>query len=188
MTGPRHRLLKAAALLALAMPGLILPVQAPAGALELRGRTYFEKAPWRITFRNYYSTVFQSGGEYYFTIEMPESAGAGLGALEIRQTAGVDWQFSFDVSRTRAFLGQPRREGPALPIEADFDDERRQFRIRFSTPPGPGQTVTVALRPYRNPAAADLYQFAVTAEPAGADPVPQAVGFARMPIYNSLDY
>lgn len=188
MTIRRQRLLPAAVVIALVLAPLPPQLPPPAAALELRGMTYFEKPPWKLVFRNYYSTVFERGGEYYFTIVMPDGAGAGLGALEIQQTAGADWGFSFAVERTRAFLGEPRREGPAVPVQAQFDPDLRRFRLDFPAPPAPGQTVTVALRPYQNPGAADIYLFTVVAVPAGQNPVSQPVGVARMPIYDGMDF
>lgn len=156
---------------------------APARALELGGQTWFVSPPWKVEFRNYTSTVGAVGAEYYFTVALPAAAGVGLAGLELQQTRGVDRTFSFDVGRTRAFLGEPRREGPAIPVEGQFDDATRVFRVRFPQPPQPGQTITVALRPWRNPFQSDTYLFAVTAIPAGPNPVPAPLGFARMPIY-----
>ncbi|MBC1262109.1 DUF2808 domain-containing protein [Synechococcus sp. BSF8S] len=180
--------LLAASATSLVLWGAMPLVPSPLGATELDGQTYFLRAPWKLRWRTYSSNVFERGGEYYVTIEMPEEAGAGLGALEIRQISGADWRFSFDDSRTRAFLGQPRREGPSLPVQASFDDAARLFRISFPEPPTPGQTVTVALKPWHNPSTADVYQFAVVAYPAGPDPVGQQVGIARMSIYQRVDY
>ncbi|EAQ73777.1 MULTISPECIES: DUF2808 domain-containing protein [unclassified Synechococcus] len=190
MRGPRRgfRLLAASAAVALAVWTPLPLVPAAAGATELGEQTSFLRAPWKLRWRTYYSTVFDRGGEYYVTIEMPEEAGAGLGALEIRQISGADWRFSFDDSRTRAFLGQPRREGPPVPVQASFNDASRLFRISFPTPPTPGQIVTVALRPWSNPSSADVYQFSVVAFPAGPNPVAQQVGIARMSIYELVDF
>lgn len=185
--GFRYRLLAASAVaLALWAPLPLAP--AAAAATELGEQTFFLRAPWKLNWRTYYSTVFERGGEYYVTIEMPEEAGAALGALEIRQISGSDWRFSFDDSRTRAFLGQPRREGPPVPVQASFNDSSRLFRITFPSPPTPGQTVTVALRPWSNPSSADVYQFSVVAFPAGPNPVAQQVGIARMSIYMPVDF
>jgi hypothetical protein len=180
---PRHRSLGLITALVLLAPALQPPQ--PLRALELRGMTFFQTPPWKLTFRNYYSTVMDNGAEYYFTIEMPQQAGADLGQVEIQQTTGVDWTFPFNVERTRAFLGEPRREGANLPIETRFDEQRRQFSIRFLQPPGAGQMVTVALKPFNNPAQAGISLFAVRAYPAGPNPVGAPVGFARLSIYSS---
>ena len=165
-------------------PGL----QTPAAALELQGQTWFSRPPWRVVFRSFYWYVMQTGVEYYFTVTMPEQAGVGLGGLEIQQTRGVDTQFPFMAERTRAFLGEPRREGPAVPVQASFDEVGRRYSLRFPEPPQPGQTITVALRPWHNPSQADTYMFAVQALPAGANPVPASLGFATMPIYDAVRF
>jgi hypothetical protein len=159
-----------------------------ARAMELRGQTWFVRPPWKVVFRNYYWYVMQSGGEYYFTLTLPEQAGADLGGLEIQQTRGVDTQFPFMAERTRAFLGEPRREGAAIPVQAVFDADSRRVSVRFPQPPQPGQTLTVALRPWYNPSQADTYMFAVQALPAGPNPVPASLGFATMPIYEGVRF
>ena len=192
--GLQRRFRLAAALLlgaAAAAPALV-PLAAvltpPAAAMELRGQTWFVRPPWKVEFRNFYWYVMQTGGEYYFTVTLPEQAGVGLGGLEIQQTRGVDTQFPFMAERTRAFLGRPRREGPALPVQARFDGQRRRVSVQFPEPPQPGQTITVALRPWYNPSQADTYMFAVQALPAGPNPVPASLGFATMPIYEGVRY
>lgn len=157
-------------------------------ALELRGRTYFTAPPVKVIFRNYYPQAWEAGGEYYFTILLPAAAGEALGALRIEQIRGVDRSFGFLVERSRAFLGEPRREGAAVPVEVQFDPAARLFAIRFPQPVAPGQTVTLALRPQRNPGQADTYLFAVTAYPAGPEPDATPVGVARMPIYDAWPY
>jgi hypothetical protein len=165
---------------------LLTPGAAP--AVELRGSTYFQTPPWKLSFRTFYSTVFERGGEYYVTVTLPEQAGAGLGGLDIQQTGGADWTFPYMVSLTRAFLGQPRREGPAVPVEVEFEEDTRRFRIRFPEPPAPGQTVTVALRPVHNPGTPGIYLFSVVAWPAGPDPVSNPVGVGRLSIYSPSDF
>ncbi|MFM8258785.1 MAG: DUF2808 domain-containing protein [Vulcanococcus sp.] len=172
----------------LAGGALVALLQMPTGvrAVDLQGQTWFASPPWKVDFRNYYTYVMQTGGEYYFTVTLPEGAGVGLGGLALQQTRGVDRQFPLAAERTRAFFGLPRREGAAIPVEASFDNIKRLFNIRFPQPPQPGQTITVALRPWFNPSQADTYMFAVQALPAGPNPVPAPLGFATMPIYNAF--
>lgn len=169
----------------------VIPLQVvapPALALELRGQTYFTSPPWKVDFRNYYPYENEGGAEYYFTIELSEKAGASLGGLQIQQTRGFDRSFGFDLVRSRAFLGLPRREGAPVPVAVSFDQNQRLFRIVFPQPVPPGATVTLALRPYRNPGQADTYMFQVTAFPAGPDPVASPVGFATMAIYEAVRF
>ena len=154
----------------------------PASAVELRGQTYFANPPWKVDFTNYNWYVNQAQGQYYFTVTLVENAGAGLGGLVITQTRGVDRTFSLAPQRARAFLGRPRREGAAIPVEASFDQATRTLRAVFPEPPQPGQVVTLALRPPLNPTWADTYLFAVQALPAGPNPVPAPLGVARLEI------
>lgn len=185
MSPQRRRACRPALVAALvAVPLAVAPT--PGRALELGGQTWFASPPWKVVFRSYTSTVGDVGGEYYFTVALPPGAGVGLAGLQLQQTRGVDRSFGFDVGRTRAFLGEPRREGPAIPVEGLFDDDTRVFRARFPQPPQPGQTITLALRPWRNPFQSDTYLFAVQAIPAGPNPVPAALGFATMPIYEAF--
>ena len=174
--------------LAVGLLPLAAALQMPAVALELQGQTWFSRPPWRVLFRSYYWSVMQTGVEYYFTLTLPEQAGAGLGGLEIQQTRGVDRQFPFMADRSRAFVGEPRREGAAIPVQVSFDEVQRRYSLRFPTPPQPGQTITVVLRPWHNPSQADTYMFAVQALPAGPNPVPASLGFATMPIYDALRF
>jgi hypothetical protein len=174
---------------ALASASLLAALVLPPGARPtvLDGQTWFTAPPWRVEFTSYWWYRMQAGAEYYFTVTLPEQAGAGLGGLTIRQTRGVDRDFPFFTHRTRAFVGRPRREGAAIPVQASFDQGSRTMTVRFPEPPPPGQTVTVALRPWHNPTWADTYMFGVQALPAGANPVPASLGFATMPIYTLRD-
>ncbi|MCP9848583.1 DUF2808 domain-containing protein [Cyanobium sp. Morenito 9A2] len=189
--GALHALLPGA--LALAIPlglgsaPLLLPAPL-AQALELRGQTYFVSPPWKVTLRNYYWYVNQSGGEYYITIELPDKAAASLGAMRLQQTRGIDRTFRFDTGASRAFLGLPRREGAQVPVVVRFDNDRRLFHIDFPQPVPPGSTLTVALRPHRNPSQADSYMFQVTAFPAGPNPVASPVGFVTLSILQAVSF
>lgn len=166
--------------LAVAVALLMAPVQ----ALELQGRTFFARPPWKVDLLSYYTTIWQPWAEYYFTVELDAGAGAGLGGLTIQQTRGVDRQFPFSVERTRAFLGRPRREGAPVAVQASFDAQARQFTIRFPEPVAPGSTVTVVLKPWANPAYSDTYMFQVNAYPAGANPSPASLGYGTLRIYD----
>lgn len=160
----------------------------PGQALELRGATYFVKPPWSVDLISYQSYTYQTRPEYFFRVSLDPGAGVPLGGLTISQTRGVDRSFDFSVDRTTAFLGgTPRREGPKIPVQASFDQASRTFTIRFPEPVQPGNTVTVVLRPWTNPAMADTYMFAVNAFPAGPNPSPSALGYGTLRIYNIGD-
>ena len=177
----RHLALVAAGLLCLGTgPG--------AEALELRGSTYFTRPPWKVDLICYNTTVWAGAPEYYFTIELNPQAGAALGQLTVQQSRGADWTFPYNVELTRAFLGRPRQEGPAVAIQAQFDDKSRLFTVQFPQPVPAGSTLTVVLRPWRNPSTADTYLFEVVAYPAGPNPVASAVGLGTLRIYEALSW
>ncbi len=160
----------------------------PAASLELRGSTRFVRAPWKVVLTSYTTDAGQSPAEYFFTIELDPAAGASLGGLTIQQIRGADWRFPFAVERTRAFLGRPRRELTPVPVTSSFDQAARRFQLSFPEPIPAGATVTVSLRPWRNPIQADTYLFQVVAIPAGPDPVSSPVGVGTLRIYQPTDW
>lgn len=166
------------------LTGLPLLPAPPATAVELRGSTYFLRPPWSLAMLTYYSTVWDRQAEYYLTIELPQEAGAALERLTVQQTRGADWQFPFDTSRSRAFLGRPRHEGKPVPVQVTFNAETRLFDFRFPEPVAPGSTITVTMRPWANPSQSDTYLFQVVAFPAGPEPVASPVGVATLRIYD----
>ena len=155
----------------------------PASALELQGRTYFASPPVDPRATNYRSNAGEAWAEYMITITVPETAGVGLGALELMQTRGVDRTFPFNLEQCRAFLGEPRREQRPWPATIQFDQGQRRFRVAFRDPVPPGRTVTLVLKPWTNPIQSDVYMFSVMAFPAGPDPVGAMAGYATFPIY-----
>ena len=161
---------------------LSLLAQGPGWTLELNGQSFFTHPPWRVEFTNYDWHVDAGGPEYYFTVALAENAGAHLGGLVITQTSGSDQTFWIDPKETSAFFGRPRHEGAAIPVEAQFHEQKRSMRVDFPDPPPPGSTLTVVLRPPNNPSLNDIYLFAVEALPAGANPSAAPLGFARMEI------
>jgi hypothetical protein len=154
-------------------------------ALELRGATVFERAPWRVDLVAYNTTVGYPLPAYYFTIELEAGAGASLGSLRLRQIRGVDRQFPFLSRRTEAFLGRPRREGRSVPVKSEFDAQSRTITVEFPEPVPPGSTVTVKLVPWTNPMQSDTYLFAAEVLPAGPNPQASPAGVATLRIYEN---
>ena len=161
---------------------LSLLAQGPGWTLELNGQSFFTQPPWRVEFTNYDWHVDAGGPEYNFTVALAENAGVHLGGLVITQTSGSDQTFWIDPNETSAFFGRPRHEGDAIPVEAQFHEQKRSMRVDFPDPPPPRSTLTVVLRPPNNPSLNDIYLFAVEALPAGANPSAAPLGFARMEI------
>ena len=161
---------------------LSLLAQGPGWTLELNGQSFFTQPPWRVEFTNYDWHVDAGGPEYYFTVALAENAGAHLGGLVITQTSGSDQTFWIDPKETSAFFGRPRHEGDAIPVEAQFHEQKRSMRVDFPDPPPPGSTLTVVLRPPNNPSLNDIYLFAVEALPAGPKTSAAPLDIARMEI------
>ncbi len=166
-----------------AAPGL-----PPVRSMELRGSTYFVKAPWKAELITYYDNTGDPSAQYYLTISLEPQAGASLERLTIQQTRGADWNFPFAPERTRAFLGRPRREGTAVPVRATFAQRERLITVDFPEPVAPGSTVTVVLKPWYNPVTSDTYLFQVTAWPAGPQPVASPIGPATLRIYDRFPW
>lgn len=178
----RGCLLPSAAVL-MALAGPLSPAILPVSALELNGSTVFVRAPWKAELITYDSNAGSAPVSYYLTLSLDPQAGASLGRVSVQQTRGADWNFPFSPQLTRAFLGRPRREGRAIPVQASFDGRSRLINVTFLEPVPPGETVTVVLRPWTNPQAADTYLFQVMVWPAGVNPVASPVGTAALRIY-----
>ena len=168
----------------LAVLGVAAAAQPLSLAGERKGTAHFVRPPWRADLVSFTTTAGRPNPKYFFTVELDQGAGASLGGLEIRQTRGVDSSFPISAERTQAFLGRPRRQGQSVPVQASFSSHERLVQIRFPQPVPPGSTVTVVLRPWRNPATADTYMFQVSALPAGPNPVVAPLGFATLRIYS----
>ncbi|MEO1002424.1 MAG: DUF2808 domain-containing protein [Cyanobacteria bacterium J06638_7] len=154
-----------------------------AGAVELRGATFFTRPPWKADLVSYTTDAGDPRATYFFSVELDAAAGASLGGLLIRQSAGPDRIFPYSLDRTQAFLGRPRGHGAAIPVEAELSEHDRAIRISFPEPVAPGSTVTVSLKPWSNPTMPGTYLFQVTAFPAGPNPNATALGSARLRIY-----
>ncbi|MFM7314656.1 MAG: DUF2808 domain-containing protein [Cyanobium sp.] len=162
--------------------------QAPLHALELNGSTVFVRAPWKADLISYRTNVGDAQVAYYLTLSLDPEAGASLARLTVQQTRGADRSFPFSPELTEAFLGRPRQEGARVPVRAAFEASSRRITVDFPEPVAPGQTVTVVLRPWTNPQAADTYQFQVVVWPAGPDPLATPVGTVNLRIYDRFSF
>jgi hypothetical protein len=184
-----HRVLSAAlgAAFTTANPGSLVGIVAvltplsASQAIEVNGQTSFVAVPTKARLINGRWYAFEGGAELYLVMELPSAAQAGLGGISLAQIRGVQPAFYHGPIRPTAFLGTPRREGAAVPVNASFGDEARSIEIRFPEPVLPGSTITVAFRIGTNPPA-DLYSFAVSATPYGPNPISQSVGVVTMNI------
>jgi hypothetical protein len=147
------------------------------------GTVAFEKPPRLIDAATTYNGTNMIGARYYFTLSLPENAGEPLGGITISQRQGFD-DIRFELDDTRAFEGTPRRKGEKLTIKAvTKDDKTKAIAVTFDPPVPPGKTVTLELRPYRNPWTGGTYIFGVTAFPAAEKPYGLYLGVGRLHFY-----
>lgn len=98
---------------------------------------------------------------YYFTIDLPPSAGEPLQRITLTQQLGKE-NLAFNLKRTRAETGS---EQELTLAEVTHDRKQKTISIAFDPPVPPGQTVTIRLRSVRNPQFGGIYLFRVAAYP-----------------------
>ena len=165
------------------MGGVTTPVTQ---AVQLRdGTFYFVQPPDLVSATTTQKGVNVWGATYYFTINIPEKAGEPLQRVTFTQRDGTD-RVRFDLEDSRAFMGTRYDKGAKLTLgEVTRDDEKRIVSVRFDPPVPPGRTITVGLRPKRNPRFSGTYLFGVTAFPVGEKSHGQFLGFGRFQFYGN---
>ncbi|MBD1863545.1 MULTISPECIES: DUF2808 domain-containing protein [Trichocoleus] len=163
---------------------LNLPLQAVTLA---DGTVYFVQPPRLVKATTTQSATYAWSATYYFTLDVPENAGEPLQKVTIAQREGID-ALRYDLKDTQAFVGEPRGKRQAVALSEVIGDRKtRTVSVAFDPPIPPGQTVTVGLRPVRNPNIGGVYLFGVTAFPAGEKAHGQFLGFGRLHFYDSRD-
>lgn len=146
-------------------------------------RSFFRKSPSLLNATTTFSSVRAWGATYYFTIQLPQDAGDSLGKIAIAQRDAPD-NISFYLDRTVAFEGTHRRKGEILNIESvTQDEETGAIAVTFVSPVPAGTTLTIGLKPKRNPDYSGIYLFGVTAVPAGENPYSLYLGVGRLTFY-----
>jgi hypothetical protein len=155
-------------------------------AVQLRdGTVYFVQPPDLVEATTTFKGVNMWGATYYFTINIPQQAGEPLQKVVINQRQGGD-NIRYDLEDTRAFVGTRRRKGTQLTLgEVTRDRKTRTVVVNFNPPVPPGTTVTIGLRPVKNPMTSGVYLLGVTAFPPGEKSHGQFIGFARLNFYSS---
>ena len=154
-------------------------------AIQLRdGTVYFAYPPDLVDATTTFNSVNEWGATYYFTINLPQKAGEPLQRVTITQREGGDY-IRFKLKDSRAFVGTRNRKGERLTL-ADVTQEREKktVSVTFDPPVTPGQTVTIGLRPVKNPSFSGVYLFGVTAFPSGEKSHGQFIGFGRIHFYS----
>ena len=171
--------------------GMMLPMSlqtSPVSAVELpNGEVAFSKGPRLIraatTSRSRNSPV----ATYQFTIEVPEDAQESLGSVTIQQRTGGD-TVAFKEDRSSAFFGDSLAGGPDVSLSAvggDIEQQPGEVTVMFDQPIEPGNTVTVEVKPKRNPSYGGVYQLGVTAYPEGQNSQGLYLGSRRININNN---
>ena len=163
------------------MGGVTTPVTQ---AVQVRGTFYFVQPPDLVSATTTYKSVNVWGATYYFTINIPEKAGEPLQRVTFTQREGTD-RVRFDLEDSRAFLGTRYDKGSKLTLGEVTNSEERIVSVRFDPPVPPGRTITVGLRPKRNPRFSGTYLFGVTAFPVGEKSHGQFLGFGRFQFYGN---
>lgn len=161
---------------------LILP--ANAGRLG-NGKTFFEHPPLLLEASTTYHEVWVGAAKYYFTISLPENAGEPLKQIVFQQKPSAE-MLEFYPDQTVAFVGIRNERGEVLNIQkSQWNSENNSITVIFDPPISPGLTITVGLKPVRNPAIGGTYLFGVTAFPNGAIPAPMYLGVGRLQFYQN---
>lgn len=155
-----------------------------AQAVQLRdGTVYFVQPPDLVEATTTFKGVNMWGATYYFTINLPQKAGEPLQRVAITQRSGTD-NIRYDLEDSRAFVGTRSDFGSKLTLgSVTRDRKNRTVSVTFDPPVAPGQTVTIGLRPVRNPRYSGVYLFGVTAFPPGEKSHGQFLGFGRFHFY-----
>ena len=129
---------------------------------------------------------------FRFALSVPVNAGEPLTYVEIVPYSGVETIY-FRLDNITAYEGDGIRRGepvPAigLPLTGEFevasDNRAEAIGVVFDPPVEPGQTVTIALKSFRNPRRGGSYLYNVTAYPDREVGVGQRLGFASFSFFD----
>ena len=122
-----------------------------------------------------------SAATYQFTIEVPGDAGEALKSIKIVQRNGSK-KVVFQDNKSRALKGNSLSSA-SIPLAAVRGDSKPgEVTLVFDTPVEPGKTVTIAVKPKRNPSRGGVYLFGITAYPTGDNSPGLYLGSGRIHI------
>jgi len=157
--------------------------QLAANAVTLgHGLIAFDQPPRLVSASTPYNEASVSDTTYYFTVEVPSNAGEPLQQVTFNQVTGIE-KIEFNQNDTAAFIGTRDRRGDELAVKSVTSNDQQNFTVNFAQPISPGQTVTIALKPYRNPSNKGVYLFGVKGFPAGEQTAGQFLGVGRLQFY-----
>jgi Protein of unknown function (DUF2808) len=161
----------------------LIVISLSANAITLRdGKTYFVNPPRLINTATTQDGSYIWGASYFFTVEIPETAGEPLAKLVIVQETGQG-RPQFNPDQAEIFEGTRQQRGKPLKLQAiKVTEDPVTVTATFDPPIPPGKTVTLRLYPVRNPQIGGSYLYGVTAFPPGEQAHDQFLGFGRLRI------
>lgn len=148
------------------------------------GSTVFTSPPRLVDFVTTNDSANKRDVTYYVTINLLPEAEEPLETLSVELVEGRFRRLNYHTDRIEVFEGTPRDREDNYPIaSAEYDDDTQTVTVQLSQSVPPGEVITLALKPVRNPSRGGVYLFRVTAAPAGSNPVAQRVGTGRIHIY-----
>ncbi|MBW4687879.1 MAG: DUF2808 domain-containing protein [Komarekiella atlantica HA4396-MV6] len=162
----------------LSIPGTYAVVSAQPARLLSAMTTYNEVSAWEAT--------------YYFTLTVPASATDSLKQVALTQIQGLE-AISFNPQESFAFEGNidtanlSRREQKLGITLANSENKSQNVIVTFDQPVTPGKTITIGLKPYRNPIYDGVYQFQVQTISTGKSTSNPIIGTARLQFYGVAD-
>lgn len=164
--------------------GLYLLPHSVANAVTLgNGTIAFAQPPHLVSASTPYSNTSVPNTTYYFTLEVPATAGEALQQVTFNQIEGTE-NIEFNQKDTFAFEGTRNSQGSKLALKAvKGNDKQQTFTVTFDTPIPPGKMVTIGLQTYHNPFYDGVYLFGVKAFPSGEQTAGQFLGIGRFQFY-----
>lgn len=122
--------------------------------------------------------------KYYFTLAVPATAKEPLRRVAFTQTQGLE-TIRFDGKNSRAFEGTPNHKGQKLGLTlTKGENQPRTVIVTFDQPVAPGTTVTIGLKPLRNPSYDGVYLFQVKTLPSEQQTEGLVIGTGRLQFYD----
>lgn len=159
--------------------GSLGAIATPASAVELPDGTIAFEAPPRFVALSANHPCANVPSNYYFTLEVPESAGEALKQVTVTQPEGAEaLDFNFDAS----VACEGGRGGRKIALERMNSDPNndRSWTFSFDRAIEPGEKVTIRLHTDRNPELDGFYLFGVTAFPEGEQVRGQFLGLHQL--------
>jgi hypothetical protein len=121
---------------------------------------------------------------YYLQFDFPAAAEEPLDKVVVTLEEGRrDPLFSYRLDAIRA-VAHTATGDLVLPLgEVTQDADTKTLTIAFAPAVDPGNSITLALKPTRNPRFEGVYLFGVTAFPVGDNVEPTFMGYARFHFY-----